>query len=390
MKERVLKGGIYLAVFMIMMVGFPWYFRVYPDFKFFWNICAVLAIGYQMFFMIAGEKEKRGNHLKIVSAFLLSVIMSNGYYRFEALAEVLPFLNGLTESSLFGLGVLTILLFAACGEAYHIYVKKIRQEDKAFGPQQQGAADSAAATMEQAADMASMLPRHMVGIAAAVIFIASSAAMIFYALCKNQDFLLRLTDQKLPYLVFNMLTGFGIVLAAIFVVTILTFYFIQMCCAIIREMFQHHRLDIQNDSFLKCISVFITMFCFFYCCNSTIKDLFDLVNGSNGAASLLIVVMAFTAFAFLALVIYKILKSFACPDGTLRYYTDKIFSLIIMTIGDTIINILDAVSKIPGFIDVLLDAIKRGGGDLWRMLLNMDEEEDIRRDASWSKKTEKN
>lgn len=374
MKEKITKGSVDLVVFLVVTVGIPGFFRFYPDFRFFWNCCVVLAIGFQTFFMIVGKREGRYRHLIAVFMLLLSVIMSNEYYRFETLTTVLPFLKQFTEDGLFGLGLLIIGFFAVGGMVCHVYIHYMQKiKEKTSGFSRQDITDSIAATMEQSTN--AMRPCHMIGVTIAISFIVISTAVILYALCKNPDFLLRLSNQKIPYLAFNLLMGIGIVFAAIFVITILTFYFIQMCYTIIRDMFQQHKLDIQNESLLKCLSVFITMFCFFFCRNATLKDLFGMVNESNGTESMRKVVITFMALVFLTWIIYKLLWSFAYPDGTLRNYANKIFSLIITAVGDTIINILEVVSNIPDLINLSIDAAKRALDDLWIMLWNMDEDD---------------
>lgn len=399
MKEDVIKGCMYLIILFAVMAGFPRYFQLYPDFRFFWNICAVLGTGFQMFFLIAGEKGQRMGHLKVILVLLLSVVMANGYYSFEALSSVFPYLGRLSEGGLFVLGVAVIFAFAACGGLCQAYfICKEKQRDGVVGESPQAAAAATAATAaacdsrvrqgqmpeadvrEKNGNVSSqpetpLRLRHIFGTAAAVVCVVVPAAAIFYALCKNQGFLQTIANQRLPYLAFNLLTGFVIVLAAIFVVTILIFYFIQMCCSIIREMFRQHKLDLENDALLRCISVFITTFCFFFCRNATMGDLFTLVNGSNEVMSLLIVVMTFTVLAFVTLMVYKILQSFARPDGTLREYTNKIFGLVITTTGDMIINILEIVSKAPNLLNDLLFAAKRGLEALWEILFDMDEDD---------------
>lgn len=376
MKENVIKGCMYLIILSAVLVGFPRYFQTYPDFRFFWNICAVLGAGFQVFFLTSGKKEERISHVKIILVLLLSVIMSNGYYRFEALSTVFPILSRFTEGGLFVLGILVIVSAAVCGGICHAnHISKEKQKEAVGQPLEDAGRETHDITSSQPAQDAPLRLHHIIGIAAAVICIVVPAVLIFYALCKNQGFLLTLTNQRLPYLTFNLLMGFVIVLAAIFVITILIFYFIQMCCSIIREMFQQHRLDIENDSLLRCISVFITIFCFFFCRNSTMKDLFTLVNGNNEVISLLAVVMTFTILAFVTLMIYKVLQSFARPDGTLREYTNKIFCLVITTAGDMIINILEIVSKAPNLLNVLLCAAKRALDALWEILFNMEEDD---------------
>lgn len=402
MKRNVLKGCTHLAILMAIIVGVPLYFSIYPDFRFFWSICAVLIIGVLLFSLIIGKKEKRVIRLKITLLLLLSVIMANKFYSYKTLVDVFPVLNEFTKSGLFGLGASVILLAAVCGGVYNIF-HALKKRQKEVVPDLarnmvKAVADATSETMTQPGSEIqhtndnrsgkiqvnstgpSLQPdndssfhlHHIIGITAAIICIVLSAIVIFYALCKNQEFLMELTNQGLPSLTFNLLLGFGVVLAAIFVVTILVFYFIQMCYTIICEMFKQRRLDIQNDSLLKCISVFLTMCCFFFYRDATMKDLFTLVNGSNEVISLLIMILTFMTLTFVTLIVYKILKSFASSDGTLRNYTNKIFNLVITTIGDMIINILEIVAKAPDLLNSLLVATKKAFDILWKILFDME------------------
>lgn len=398
MKRNVLKGCTHLAVLMAIIVGVPLYFSIYPDFRFFWSICAVLITGALLFSLIIGKKEKRAIRLKITLLLFLSVIMANKFYSYKTLVDVFPVLNEFTKSGLFGLGASVILLAAVCGGVYNIFhALKKRQKDLARkmvkavtaatsetmtqpGPEIQQTNDNRSGKIQVNSTGSSLQPNndssfhlhHIIGIAVAIICIVLSAIVIFYVLCKNQEFLMELTNQGLPALTFNLLLGFGVVLAAIFVVTILVFYFIQMCYTIICEMFKQRRLDIQNDSLLKCISVFLTICCFFFYRDATMKDLFTLVNGSNKVISLLIMILTFMTLTFVTLIVYKILKSFASSDGTLRNYTNKIFNLVITTIGDMIINILEIVAKAPDLLNSLLEATKKAFDILRNILFDME------------------
>ena len=405
MKRKVLKGGLLLAMLIALMVGIPLYFSAYPDFRFFWSICTVLVTGAQLFFLIIGRKEKRAFHLKIALLLLLSVIMANDFYSYKTLSTVFPVLNEFTKSGLFGLGASIILLAAVCGGIYNTFhVLKKKQKEVIPDLAREMANAATAATYEtlrqprpkisytnyipseknwensvdfslQSHNNSSFRLHHIIGIATAIICIVLSAIVIFYALCKNRKFLMDLTNQGLPALTINLLFGFGVVLAAIFVVTVLAFYFIQMCYTIIHEMFAQRRLDIQNDSLLKCVSIFLTMCCFFFYRDATMKDLFSLVNGSNEAISLVIMILTFMTLTFVTLTVYKILKSLASPDGSLRNYTNKIFTMVITTIGDMIVNILEIASKAPVLLDLLLDATKKAFDLLWKILFDMEEDD---------------
>lgn len=383
MKKKFVKWCIYTTIITVLLLIFPVFFNKNSDITFFWNILSILAISFNIFFIIIEKKEKKMKHFEISLLFLLSIIMANKLYSYNVIITILPFLEKIPKDIMFGIGISLMLISTFSGAFYKIYNYYYQKDltgkefDNTYNstitdttvtqtshhdtpPQNSPARENQTNQNIDTSEQITPKFLHFFSILVMLFLVIIASIFIMHILQKNEGFWLELTNsKKLPELALNFSTGIGILIAFIFVMLIMLFYFTQMCFSIILGIFKKQKLSFQDDSFLKCISLFLTLFCFFAYRNSTVKDLFNLLNGSNKVASLLIVIVTFTIITFITLIIYKILQSFTHQNGLLRSYTDRIFHLTIDTVGKMLINILETASKIPDLLEPLLDATKK-------------------------------
>ena len=402
MKKKYVKYCIYALVTIFLVLVFPLFFQMNPDIVFIWNIFSLLVISVNIFFVITEEKDKKMKHTKISLFFLLSLIMANKLYSYNYIISIFPILKSIPKDFMFIAGILFVLISALFGVFYKLYTYYYQKDLKPLANNDTINSDTINSNskitdndIKHESGHSKMIqnnskkgqttqinqnqnqtePRfiHFLSILIMCIIVVALALTIMYTLQNNKGFWLELTNsEQIPEFAINFAIGIGILIAFIFAILIMASYFIQLLYKIILGIFKKQQLSFQNDSFLKCVSLFLGLFCFFIYRKADIKDLFSLLNGSNKTVSLLMIIVTFTIIAFITLIIYKILKSFIKPNGLLRFYTDKIFNLTVETVGKIVINILERLSKVPDLLDPLLDATKKSFTEIKEILFDDD------------------
>lgn len=396
MKKKYVKYCIYAMIIIFLVLVFPLFFHMNPDIIFIWNIFSLLVISVNIFFIIIKEREKKMKHTKISLFFLLSLIMANKLYSYNYIISIFPILKSIPKDIMFVAGILFVLISALFGVFYKLYSYYYQKDLKPLAKSDTVNSNKTITDndLKQESDHSNIIqsnpqkraqtnqinqnqtePRfiHFLSILIMCIIVVALALSIMYTLQTNKGFWFGLTNsEKLPEFAINFSIGIGILIAFIFAMLIMASYFIQLLYKIILGIFKKQQLSFQNESFLKCVSLFLGLFCFFIYRNSDLKDLFNLLNGSNKTVSLLMIIITFTIIAFITLVIYKILKSFIKTNGLLRFYTDKIFNLTVETVGKIVINILERLSKVPDLLDPLLDATKKSFTEIKEILFDDD------------------
>ena len=127
-KSKMVALGRNVFLFLMEVAVIPWFFRTHSNYLFFGNVVAVLGL---CVMAKRGILEKRKDCLEGMFWLGLAVIMANGWFRYERLLQVFPFLTKLSETTALCIGVGVIALTVLSTGIYKVYLTSY-EEEKSF------------------------------------------------------------------------------------------------------------------------------------------------------------------------------------------------------------------------------------------------------------------
>lgn len=391
----LLKRVLWIALLFIII---PCFFEVYQDYRFFWNVLALLAICILLAQCIV-RKTKIG--WSQILRLLLSIIMANGWFSYQKLAAVFPILNRISEATMIGIGLTLILLTVFISGIYNMYkahpVKVLPHDtikplvyhsETANGSicsgsdikldcsnvEQQTFFDTQQNNPQK--NTPSLKLKNIIGSIVAISAIIALAGVSTYGIIHYRKFFIQLNNEELLTTLFDFVVFLTVVLLAICCLIILALAFIKAFWQLLQDMILHNgKLNVENDWILGCISILLTILIYIFFKKATLQDLYNIFNGTTEIASLLVGIVTLVILAISYRIIYRLLRSCVKKDGLIHKYSEEITRMLITSICELIKRIVVTASELPDLYDTLFQASKKGISSFRKLLF--DDEEDI-------------
>lgn len=402
--EKIKKWGKWGTVTVVLTVGFPLFFRIHNDMRFFWSSVSVFGICTQIYLLIK-KREKKNFYLRNVAILLLSIIMANDLYRWQSIITVIPFLEDTPKSTLLLAAIvliLTVAIFAGLSNAYGLHKEKILPSN-IRGLEKENGKDSHTmevnqnypkgtnengkkgnsnndkhidgSKMEEMLEMRSshiknpLRARHVLGFLLATLAFAALALVVGYAFLVNQSKFEKFSMETLSLLIYATLWYFFVLisLAAICYLSIVFFTrVINLMKGAINKATPYHDSNILLGlSFLIAISI-----CMIAPTRYSLDDVFLFLSGSEEVATLVLRVLQVTFTGFMTLVIYKFLCSMLQPEGKIRKSAEEIAQKFGDVFKKMIFSILDIADDIPDVFELMVKGIKNSVKYLYEMFVD--------------------
>lgn len=395
MQRKVLKmisKGIPIGVLLFVI---PWFFNNFKDYRFFWNVLTISAICI-IFVQIIVKKEKK--QWPVILWLLLSIIMANGWFSYQQLSVMFPILSNVSELTMLCIGLGLILLTIICAVTYNIYKAgtdidrlppaDIQETVKNYTKKINGKINNDSQNKHDSdngqfvenvvqQNTSSVKPKVMIGSIVVVTFIIVLGIIGTYLIVQNKEFLIQFNSSEIISNLIDFVVFFMLLILSICCLGILILAFISAARRIFQNILESGgKIDVQNDWILACISVLLTLFIYIFFRHTTMRELYEQLNGTNEIASLLSGVVMLIILATVAHVIYRVLCSCIKKEGMLHKYTDQIAHLLVKTVCELILKIIQTVSEVPDLYDTLGEVLKKAFRNFGQLLFE-DEEEDI-------------
>lgn len=391
---NLLKIGIPL-IFLFLVI--PYFFRAYPDYRFFWSVLAISAIAVLFTQYIIKKKKAYGFYILWLA---LSIVMSNGWFSYQKLTTTFPFLKKIPSTAMLCIGLGFIAITALCSGIYNLYRATVdtlpypledigtttipKTQTTASKPKTYSQKEPKSPTVLRESrteaettpqPLQPLKPIAIFGTMAIIIAMILLVGIIIYALAQNKETLKEWNGDEL-FNISNDLIGFAAaVFFAVCFLILIILLFLKAAQQILQGILQNNgKLTLENPWFIGTISLLLTLFFFAYFRKATIDDLTESLTGTTQIAGLLV---GTTTLIFIILIyhtIYKILNSFIKKDGLLRKSATEIERLLVTTICELIKGIVKSISDAPNLYDTLCEAVKHSFTSLYNLLFKDEED----------------
>lgn len=382
----LLKKVLWIALLFIII---PCFFEVYQDYRFFWNVLALLAICVLLARCIVRKTKICWSQ---ILRLLLSIIMASGWFRYQKLTAVFPILNKISEATMIGIGIALITLTVFGAGIYNMYktnTAKALPSDTTkpldYTPEPTstcsesdillGYPDVDAQTVFSTPPNGSQQNnpplnlKNIIGSIFAIGAIIALAGVSTYFIINYKDFFIQLNNDELLTTLFDFVVFLAVVLLAICCLVILVLAFIKTFQKLLQDMILHNgKLDVENDWILGCVSLLLTILIYIFFKKATLQDLYGIFNGTTEIASLLVGIVTLVILAIFYRIIYRLLRSCVKKDGLIHKYSEEITRLLITSVCELIKKICITVSELPDLYDALFQASKRAFSSFWKLL----------------------
>lgn len=373
---------------IILLIVMPMILHYYPDLLFFGNTICIISICYIVFRLITKLQDKSGQYLWIISFLFFSLIMSNGFYSYDKIISKFPMIKKIPSGILMIIVFGMIILSVCISFFYRYYIANIgenlRTPNTSESINEQKLDNNTSVnnyndvnenSLDELSKKACIFKQAISFIATVFILIVVISGII-YVFSENEFILNNIHNQKFLHSLSQSVLLMGIGIFSVCSIIVMILYFFRICYKIIYEMFIFHEKSFwQDDLFLKCLSIFITIGIYLFSEETTTEEVIDATD--NTVLRLLLYTLILAILAMISLIIFKLLQSIIDTEGLLRKCAENTSKIIIELINKTMEGILKIVENMPNILEALSLILGKIGKELKIILIDNDDDEDI-------------